>query len=726
MEKITQNAENVKGFKKLVKETGWGLIPLHGKAPFENNWQKWCEEKRPFIIADYRNGNNAGIPCGPANGIIIFDEDHENKARKWLKAKGHTLPETRTHRTGSGLLHHIYEYPSDNGHQYGNASVADPDGEVDPETGKVIRIFDVKGLGGQVVAPGSIHPDTGEPYTVNQDIPIAPAPVWILDLTRRDETNEVPEESEEDGDIGSLTIPFLTKRAIREPCPEGNRSETIASVLTTLIMARLNDNQIIRIFEDNPQGIGAKYFEKRNGRKKWLRAEIERSRDFRNPGIDLNKKHAVIMVGGKCCVLNQTVDPVFNRPDITFSSKADFLNVYANRKIRNPNAPTRQISVGKLWWESPDRRQYKGIIFEPERDYPGFYNLWRGFAVKAKEGVWSLMERLIREAIASGNDARYRYILAWMARIVQDPGGKRPGVAFAMRGRQGIGKGVFSNSFGSLFGQHYLQVAQSSQVTGKFNSHLKDCVLLFCDESFWAGDKQAEGVIKNLVTEPTITCEPKGKDLFTVKNNVNIIIASNSDWVVPAGLDERRFFTVDVDNCFKGDYDFFKKLTAQMDNGGREAMFHDLQTMDISGIDLREFERTDALLEQIIESMTLIQKWWFSQLRRGAIMLDSLENWAGPKNDFWPKTASNEQLYDNFEIFARKQRGFIPVQEVFGRQLNKLMPEPVEYIRQAFVEGGPRKNGRIIPPLDDCRKVFEELLQMEVDWDREKEEFIEF
>ena len=444
-----------------------------------------------------------------------------------------------------------------------------------------------------------------------------------------------------------------------------------------------------------------------------------------NINSEFNEKHAVIMLGGKCCIMNETIDPVFNRPDISFSSKTDFLNMYANQKIWNPDSHTKQISVAKLWWESPNRRQYKGVVFEPQKDFEGYYNLWRGFAVEPKKGDWSLMQQLIRDCISSGKDERYKYVLVWMARIIQDPGGQRPGVSLVTRGRQGVGKGVFSTNFGSLFGQHFLQVAQSSQVTGRFNNHLKDCVLLFVDEGFWAGDKQAEGVIRNLVTEPTIIVEPKGKDIFKVKNNVNIIIASNADWVVPAGLDERRFFTVDVSDCFKGNYDFFQKLSAQMDNGGREAMFYDLQMMDISDVDLREFERTDALLEQIIESMTLVQKWWFSLLRRGTIMLSNPKDWCGPKEDFWPKMVSNEELYENFEIFTQKLRGHIPVQEVFGRQLNKLMG-PVEYVRQSFVEGGPRKRGRIIPPLNDCRKVFEELLSMEVDWDREKEEYILF
>ena len=438
---------------------------------------------------------------------------------------------------------------------------------------------------------------------------------------------------------------------------------------------------------------------------------------------ELNKKHAVIMIGGKCAVLNQTIDPVFNRPDISFSSKGDFLNLYANKKAPDPDAPKRTIPIGKLWWESPGRRQYEGLVFEPQKDFPGYYNLWRGFSVEPKKGDWNLMKKLIREAIADGNETRYRYILAWMARIIQDPGGQRPGVAIVMRGLQGIGKGMFANQVGSLMQDHFLQVAQAGQVTGRFNTHLKDCVLLFVDEGFWAGDKQAEGVIKNLVTEPTITVEPKGKDIFRVKNNVNILIASNADWVVPAGLEERRFFTVDVSDCFRGDHDFFRQLVAQMDNGGREAMLHDLKNMDISGVNLRDFERTDALLDQILQSMTLVQKWWFQQLRRGSIDLN-FDGEVFTKKDIWPKTVSTEQLYENFELFSSRFKSYLPVLEVFGRQLNKFM-DPPETIRPRM-PGGERPVLRVIPDLERCRKVFEKKINMKVDWDDEKYEIPPF
>ena len=141
------------------------------------------------------------------------------------------------------------------------------------------------------------------------------------------------------------------------------------------------------------------------------------------------------------------------------------------------------------------------------------YNLWRGFGVRARPGKWDLFKNHIFEVIADKDPAVHRYIMAWMAHLIQHPGGPRPGTSIVLRGKQGTGKGIFVNHFGKLLGPHYLQVFHQSQITGKFNVHLKDALLVNADEAFWAGDKKAEGVIKGLITEPMIPIEPKGKDV---------------------------------------------------------------------------------------------------------------------------------------------------------------------------------------------------------------------
>ena len=134
---------------------------------------------------------------------------------------------------------------------------------------------------------------------------------------------------------------------------------------------------------------------------------------------------------------------------------------------------------------------------------------YSGFPVKPAHGDCGLYLEHIQNNICKGDEDLYEYVINWMADAIQNPG-RRPGVALVIRGKQGVGKGVFVNEFAQLFGPHSIQVAQSSQLVGNFNAHLRDKLLVFADEAFWAGDKRAEGALKALVTEDTMPIEMKG------------------------------------------------------------------------------------------------------------------------------------------------------------------------------------------------------------------------
>lgn len=441
---------------------------------------------------------------------------------------------------------------------------------------------------------------------------------------------------------------------------------------------------------------------------------------------ELNKKHAVIMHGGKCLVLNEIIEPIFNRPDFTLSSISDFRNSYMNKKIPNPDNPDKEISLANLWLEARDRREYSGIVFEPNASKDAdFYNLWKGFAIEPKKGDWSLYKNHVLEVIANGDWSIGVWVLAWLARIIQDPGGKRPGTAIVLRGKQGTGKGVFANLFGKLLGKHSLQIAQASQITGRFNHHFKDVLLGFVDEGFWAGDKQAEGALKNLVTEPFITVEQKGRDIVRVKNNVNLIFASNSDWVIPAGLEERRFFVLDVSDSREQDHKYFKAISDQMENGGFEAMLYDLLREDMSGVDLRTFEQTQGLFEQKLYSMTTLQKYWFERLVDGNLRPLSPEEFA-QYGDYtsvggWSGEVSTIDQYNDYLAFADNINDRYPLCETqFGIALQKMCKDAQKARPR---RGGQRVYVRCFPSLEQCREEFETLIKMEIDWDEAEVSF---
>lgn len=132
--------------------------------------------------------------------------------------------------------------------------------------------------------------------------------------------------------------------------------------------------------------------------------------------------------------------------------------------------------------------------------------------------------------------------------------------------------------------------------------------------------KAGEGVLKQLVTEPQIAIERKFFDSVMARNCLHILIASNNDWVVPAGPDERRFFVLDVDDSRQQDPAYFDPIYAEMDNGGREAMLHDLRKVDLRCFNIREPPASKALGEQKVQSLDPHAKWWLDKLMAGELV----------------------------------------------------------------------------------------------------------
>lgn len=423
----------------------------------------------------------------------------------------------------------------------------------------------------------------------------------------------------------------------------------------------------------------------------------------------INQSHAVIMVGGKCLILNEIEDPVFKRPNITLSAVQDFKNFMLNQRtmIEDAEGRPKSISIAKLWLESERRRQYKGIVFDPSGCDDDHYNLFRGLAVEPRKGDWSLIREHILHNICRGREENFNYLMAWMADLVKNPGGGKPGVSVVIRGKRGTGKGCFMSAFGGIFGTHYLHITNPGQFVGRFNSHLKDALLVFADECFWAGDKTGEGILKGIISEEYILVEPKGKDSFPVKSHVRLVVASNEEWVIPAGLEERRFFVLDAGDQHMQDTAYFAKVFDQIENGGREAMLYDLLRHDSSGIDIRSAPKTEWLLDQIEESMDPVTRFWFERLMDGAQI---------QKDGEWKEYVLSEDFYNEYTYFCDKINCRYRVSSrSFGKRIRKLC---MILVRKKILtqEYGKRAWALYFDDLDACRTYFERRIGMEVKW----------
>jgi hypothetical protein len=305
-------------------------------------------------------------------------------------------------------------------------------------------------------------------------------------------------------------------------------------------------------------------------------------------------------------------------------------------------------------------------------------------------------------------------------------------VAVIIRGPKGAGKGIFFQYLRKAWGQHGAYISNAKHLIGNFNAHLRDCVMLFADEAFYAGDRQHESVLKALVTEPVLPIEAKHQNLILVQNMLHIGMASNSEWVVPASHDERRYYVRDASDHRVGQRKYFADIIAQMENGGLAAMIWDMLHLDISRFDVRDVPETPALIEQKKHSLDSLDRWWMTVLERGFVWRSrhGLVAFAG-----WNEFYSTELLHRSYLQWCGDTRVSRPMTRVELGQRMRLMYRPkrpdsdeltgeVESATRGWLEHSllvktSRPPGYQTDTLEEARARFSEIRGVPGDWGSE-------
>ena len=492
-----------------------------------------------------------------------------------------------------------------------------------------------------------------------------------------------------------------------------SRSEPLLWVCCEMLRAGCSDDLIYSVITDPSFGISESVLEKGTRAEKYAIRQIEQAHEYVvDPMLRfLNEKHAVIGdVNGKCRIVSEYADPALKRPGISFQTFEDFCNRYLNTTVETlggkDGASPVQVPLGKWWVRHPMRRSYEGLTFAPGLEDPHYYNLWRGFACDAKPGSCELFLKHLRENICRGDETAFRYLMGWMACAVQRPG-EQGHVAVVMRGKKGTGKGMFATLFGNLFGRHFVHVTNTEHLAGKFNAHMRDCVVLFADEAFFAGDKRHESTIKTMVTEDMLIREHKGVDAGPAKNFLHVIIASNEEWVIPAGSDERRYFMLDVGDASMQDLSYFSAIKHEYKNGGQEALLHLLMHYDVSEYEARAVPKTAALQDQKMHSLTAEQEWWYSKLQAGEVYEG--EGW--PSDVYCSHLAHDFVLYvKTWDAYSRKGNS-----TKLGRFMAKVLGDDCRKQKAGEhhvvgIDGKmapvTRPRVYVLPSLEECRAKF--------------------
>ncbi|MEO1208429.1 MAG: bifunctional DNA primase/polymerase [Cyanobacteria bacterium J06638_20] len=667
-------------------DAGFTLIPLHkhdkttvrtgkdgkkrvmqrGKSPIHSNWTARQYGDSDQAITHMRRGYNVGVRLRADQVVIDVDPrnfaDGDDPLSRLAADYGLDLANAPTVITGSGGKHIYFTKPK--------VKVLD--------TLEGYDGIEFKSAGRQVVAAGSMHPDTRELYRWNEDTPhIAEAPKLPKKLgkkiVRREVENKTeggeysPEQIEamldsmDPHDFDSNDPWFRLMQAVHQASGGDAREEFIAwstsdpeysdnsgeiglrwdSLSTTKAGSKVGKGTLDQLV--------IKHGDRNTIPKHTAKEEFGDGEHAVDHELDEQTLEAVDEASRQKSNLEAVLDEYWyvaeKRPVIAvrqLGKGAEFheevwvrLNMESVRTLWANKPKVYQLIDGKrkavplfdVWVESPRRKTAAGFEFDPTaepilkaRDGTIRLNEWRGWGYPyvQKEQGWSILDRMLWEVFCDGREDIYEYILNWCAYVFQHPE-RTAEVAFCMRGGKGVGKGTLGNIMARLCGQYGVKIEDPDAITNNFNQHLENRVFLFADEAVRPYDKKAESKFKSLLTEPTFMVEPKGVDKYKAHNYLHVMMASNENWVVPMDMEhERRFFVVDAAPVYQGNHAFWVSLHEQMEDGGYEAFLYDMLHRDIEGWHPRKnIPRTRAMDEQKIASLDPIQQWFLRAVHEG-------------------------------------------------------------------------------------------------------------
>ncbi|MDX1922592.1 MAG: bifunctional DNA primase/polymerase [Alphaproteobacteria bacterium] len=628
---------------------GWSIVPLKTQSKLPQG--KWGKEHvtSDTLVNHFSAVSNIGIALGQrSGGLVDLDFDLAEAAIM----EGATFSHLPAFGRASKPIGHRLVI-CDDCEKTVQFQLSESEAKIIGLTHETRMVLEVRSSGAQTMVPPSIHP-SGESLT------------WVGLLP-----NDIPRVSwAEIVDAASITA-FLGVALKMYPRQAGDRNSICLALAGTLLRTGMHyvevNNLILYLTEkagdedSSTRANAESTFRKLEAGEevtglpklcellsiteleatlhKWLygskvkakrTAQVAKepatSVDAETKLQELNKDYLVVgSEGGKCRVVffeRRAFEKGQMRDVMVMQSFADFNNRFMNQHVTiQDRDEQRQIRLGKFWLEHPKRRQYDQIEFLPAQEAPSnIYNLWRGFQYEPKNGSWMPLLRHVWYVLAKEDRASFQYIMRWAAWAVQNPADHAE-VALVFRGGKGTGKGTFCRWLKILFGQHGLQIFSSKHIVGRFNSHLRDCVLLFADEAIAPSDKDAEAVLKGMLTEPSLAIEGKGRDVVQARNHLHVMMASNATWVVPASFDERRFAVFEVSTAKHGDTAWFNDIHYNMTHGGAEAMLYFLLNLKLDGWHPRQnVPSNSALNNQRAESLQGAEKLWLDYLSVGEIV----------------------------------------------------------------------------------------------------------
>lgn len=386
----------------------------------------------------------------------------------------------------------------------------------------------------------------------------------------------------------------------------------------------------------------------------------------------------------------------------------------------------KKIPLAEMIFNSTIIQRVMGLTFDPGTDEllaptpeGVMVNQWKGFSVKpspqrvTREDIEPFYDYVLN-IIACGDEDVAHWVFAWMADMLQEPH-KKPGTALVLVGPQGAGKTFLGEHvLGAIIGpSHYAQINNVSRLTDKFNTSIDNRVFVQCDEAVHNYQKDVSSRLKSIITDGSITIEPKGINAYSKPNHIHLMFTSNEETAalfIDASPYERRFTVLKVSSAKAGDL----KYWGEMHTWTPTALPKIMRWLLDYKYDKKMVSRPlKTAAKEDLQKVGLDPEvaWILSRLASGFLLGHrSHRNWYECFNsqhitkkdqdmntlrrDEWPDHVVTNVLEEDFKVFVREHGRSVYSGSVMTN-IRRVMPEGFKGAGQKTVKTVDPKSGQI-------------------------------
>lgn len=231
----------------------------------------------------------------------------------------------------------------------------------------------------------------------------------------------------------------------------------------------------------------------------------------------------------------------------------------------------------RRWLNDEDIKVYKRMECIPVGiNCPDdIYNLWTPFDCEQitldddEKGIEEETEFMINhiKILCNKEEKLYDYVLKWISQMLRFPQHKTRLITFISE--EGAGKGSVVELLTKILGsRHVLTTSRPSRdVWGNFNDLMTgETYLVVLNELEKKETLEAEEKIKELITDPTITINPKGRTQYTINSYHRFLALTNRDEPMNVSKNDRRKVIIRCNDELIGNTEHFNRFRNNLNN----------------------------------------------------------------------------------------------------------------------------------------------------------------